>query len=77
MADCVQGRHDDVWGRHLVGLHFNLRHLGLPRRPLSTDGHLHRETGKQSPRGPRASSQDTLSFTQIKTFKLVCAPCTA
>lgn len=65
MADCVQGRHDDVRGCHLVCLHFDLRHLGLPWRPFPTDGHLHRD-GAQSPRDPRACSQDTLSFTQVR-----------
>lgn len=54
VADGVQGRHDDVRGRHLVGLHFDLRHLGLPRRPLSTDGHLDTEMGL-SLQGPRPS----------------------
>ena len=40
VADSVQSGHHHVWGGHLVRLHLNLWHLGLPRRPLSTDGHL-------------------------------------
>lgn len=49
VADGVQSWHHDVRGRHLVRLHFDLRHLGLPRGPFSTDGHLHRDGVRVTP----------------------------
>lgn len=75
VADSVQSWHDDVGGRHLVRFHFNLRHLGLPWRPLSADGHLHPENGRRSLWDPHTTSlTDSLVFTQNATCIFICFP---
>ena len=42
MADSVQGRHHNVRGTNLMGLHLNLGNLVVPLSPLTLDRNLHK-----------------------------------
>lgn len=81
MADSVQGRHHNVRGTNLMGLHLYLGNLVVPLSPLTLDRHLHKWFTKHNVNTapyyeyPYHTTINNKINIQLHLCKIICNPC--